>query len=192
MAIRLWLRACLSPYETVWDQFRPQYEDIIQRVESIVNDGNRFPDKQSKEFSFELGILPVLQFVTGKCRFPLLRRRALQVILAAPKRECIFDSSYLHALYERVMHLEEASLGLLEGQIPSDHQLPPESARIHHVDMPPLPSRPEGRPVNFLSKPHGIQGSWHVHSEYIKVDNSAVLRWFELKNSNASEFPKVE
>lgn len=154
-------------------------------------------DYQSKEFTFELGILPSLQFVVGKCRYPLIRRRALKLISSAPKRECIFDSMYCHALYERVMHIEEASLGLMPGQIPRDDQLPAEIARVCHVDskqpqcivgssmltqsVPPLPPRPSGRPVNFLSKPNGVEGSWHVQSEYLNLESSQLIRWFDLK-----------
>jgi hypothetical protein len=181
MAVKIWLRSCLSPYETTWDQFRPEFEEILARIEIIIDDTCRFPTKQSKEFTFELGILPALQFVVGKCRYPSLRRKALKLISGAPKRECIFDSTYSYALYERVMHIEEASLGLPPGQIPTDDQLPAEAARICHVDMPPLPARPNGRPVNFLSKPHGVEGSWHVQSEYLNLNSSELIRWFDLK-----------
>ncbi|TLD27724.1 hypothetical protein E2P81_ATG11012 [Venturia nashicola] len=134
LTIKIFLSACLSPFETVWDQYRAQFEEILALIEQVTDDAHRFPDQKSKEFTFELGILPSLQFVVGKCRYPLLRRRALKLIRSAPKRECIFDSTYCYALYERVMHIEEASLGLLPGQIPRDDQLPAETARICHVD----------------------------------------------------------
>jgi hypothetical protein len=135
LSVKLWLQTCLCPYETIWDQYKPQYEEILQLAETILGDTSRFPDQESKSFSFEICAIPAIQFVAWKCRWPAIRRRALLLLRASPLRECLFDTKYSHALYERVMMLEESSLNLKPGEIPAEDQLPPEAARIHLIDL---------------------------------------------------------
>lgn len=171
ISVRVWLEACLSPNETDWDNYKSKFEEMVQLAEPVIYDSLRFPDQPSKSFSFELGIIPTLQFVAWKCRWPKIRRKALFLLRNAPKRECVFDSSYAHALYERVRVLEESSLNLSEGQVPADDQLPPEHARIHVIDLPPLETTLHGRPVNFLSRPGGVEQGWSVRSECLQLND---------------------
>jgi hypothetical protein len=175
MSVRVWLEACLSPQETIWDNYKSQFEEMVALAEPIVHDNLRFPDEFSKSFSFELGIIPTLQFVAWKCRWPKIRRKALQLLLNAPRRECVFDSSYAYALYERVRVLEESALNLAKGQEPADDQLPPEEARIHVIDLPPLAPTMEGRAVNFLTRPNGAEHGWSIRSEILQVVGIAPL-----------------
>ncbi|QDS77041.1 hypothetical protein FKW77_006695 [Venturia effusa] len=172
MSVRVWLEACLSPDETIWDKYKSQFEEMVQLAEPIICDNLRFPDESSKSFSFELGIIPTLQFVAWKCRWPKIRRRALHLLRNAPKRECFFDSSYAYALYERVRILEESALDLSIGQESAKDQLPPEYARIHVIDLPPLAPRSNGRPVNFLSRPGGREQGWRVRAELLQMNNA--------------------
>lgn len=116
ISVRVWLEACLSPGETIWDQYKSKFEEMVQLAEPIISDSLRFPDESSKSFSFELGIIPQLQFIAWKCRWPKIRRKALQLLCQAPKREVVFDSSYAYAVYERVRILEESALNLGPGQ----------------------------------------------------------------------------
>jgi hypothetical protein len=169
VSVRVWLEACLSPHETVWDNYKSQFEEMLELAEPVIYDNLRFPDEFSKSFSFELGIIPPLQFVAWKCRWPKIRRRALRLLRDAPRRECVFDSSYSYALYERVRILEESALNLNKGQAPADDQLPPEDARIHVIDLPPLAPTMNGRAVNFLTRPSGAEQGWYVRSEFLQL-----------------------
>lgn len=175
MSVRVWLEACLSPHETVWDNYKSQFEEMIELAEPVLYDNLRFPDESSKSFSFELGIIPPLQFVAWKCRWPTIRRKALQLLRNAPRRECVFDSSYSYALYERVRILEESALNLNDGQAPADDQLPPEDARIHVIDLPPLAPTMNGRAVNFLTRPSGAKLGWGVRSEFLQLSGLELL-----------------
>jgi hypothetical protein len=135
LSMKLWLQTCLCPYETAWDQYKSQYEEILQLSEAMLDDNSRFPNRESKSFSFEICAIPAIQFVAYKCRWPAIRRKALLLLRASPQRECLFDTRYSHALYERVMILEELGLNLAHGEFPSEDQLPPETARIHQIDL---------------------------------------------------------
>jgi hypothetical protein len=187
ISVRVWLEAGLSPQETVWDNYKSQFEKMVELAEPVVSDHLRFPDEFSKSFSFELGIIPPLQFVAWKCRWPRIRRKALRLLRSAPRRECVFDSSYSYALYERVRVLEESALNLSEGQEPADDQLPPESARIHVIDLPPLPPTVNGRAVNFLTRPNGADQGWSVRSEYLQLNNLELLNRNEESPSTTDD-----
>ncbi|KAF2669407.1 hypothetical protein BT63DRAFT_479256 [Microthyrium microscopicum] len=177
LTVRLWLLNACALYETSWDSYKAEFEELIRLVEEIVGDGIRFPNSQSKLFSFELGIIPPLELVARKCRYPTIRRRALELLRLSPKRECLFDSFYSHLLNERVMQLEEMALKLPPGQIPTDYQLPPENARIHLVffafeEIPGV----RGWPVSFLFKPQGPGEEWYLRKELLDAEGS-FLKW---------------
>jgi hypothetical protein len=141
----------------------------------------------SKLFSFELGIIPPMEVVARKCRYPKIRRKALEMLRQSPKRECLFDSMYSAILDERVMELEEAAFKLPPGQIPDDDQLPPENSRVHLIffayeEVPGL----RGWPVSFLSKPRGPNGEWFIRKELLDA-RGTLMKW-KPTNSPFNEF----
>ncbi|TLD30182.1 hypothetical protein E2P81_ATG06835 [Venturia nashicola] len=163
----LWLAASLSPNESTWDQYKDEYETIVTLSRTLV------PEvvDRSKQFSFEMGIIAPLHFVAWKCRWPHIRRKALALLKAAPRRECLFESYDSCAVFTRVMLVEEEYLGLLPHEVPPEDQLPPEQFRIHQVDITPVPPTAEGNSINFLSKPFGTSGAWHKRTEYVQLGN---------------------
>ena len=176
-AIRMLLNVQHSPYETTWDEQKASFEEILQLSEGLMGDTNRIPDEQSRRFSFELGIIPPLNLMASRCRYPSLRRRALALLAQSQRRECLFDTKYCTALQERIMCLEEAALKLPAGTIPTDDQLPPESARIHLIHFAQAePGQPEvtsGWEVAFFTRPYGLDGQWNIWKELIDVDKAA-------------------
>jgi hypothetical protein len=165
----IWLSAALYPNETAWDMFKEQFEDIVRLSGILVASSVRFPDELSKRFSFEMGIIPPLHFVAWKCRWPHIRRKALALLWASPRRECLFESHRSFMCFQRVMEVEEEGLGLGPGQMPGPDQLPPEEARIHQVDIAAAEPTPEGYPISFLMKPDGIDGAWCSRVEVVNL-----------------------
>jgi hypothetical protein len=167
---QLWLMGASSPYETAWDMYKSDFEELLSYIEDVVLDSVQFAKAHTKLFSFELGIIPPLELIIRKCRYPSIRRRALALLKAYPKRECLFDSFYAALLDERVIEMEEACFKLPPGCVPDDDQLPPEHERIHLVffaydNVPGV----DGWLVSFLSKPHGVREEWCVRRESIDV-----------------------
>lgn len=185
MSVRVWLEASLSTDEMIWDKYNDKFEEMVQLAEPVIYDSLRFPDESSKAFSFELGIIPTLQFVAWKCRWPKIRRKALQLLRIAPKRECVFDSSYVYALYEKVRELEESALNLSPGEVPADDQLPPEHARVHIIDLPPLAPTWNGKAVRFLTRPGGSGQGWSVRSEILHLNE--VNKPHQVEDDNAHQ-----
>ncbi|KAF1813381.1 hypothetical protein P152DRAFT_316985 [Eremomyces bilateralis CBS 781.70] len=182
LSIRYWLEGCAAPTESIWDDYKSVYEEILGLVEDVVQSTRMVPEHRVRSFHFEMGYIPPLQFVLWRCRYPQIRRKALRILRDLPRQECLFDSKQIAVLYAQVISLEEESLGIPLGETPSDDQLPPESSRIHRIDFPPLPPTSRGRPVNFLSRPNGLDGGWHVRSQYLGLKEMEFLRWFDMKS----------
>jgi hypothetical protein len=177
LTVYLWLLTSCNTYESAWDDHKEKFEQLLVMIEEVMNDEIRFTEDSSKVFSFELGLIPALELLARKCRYPKLRRRALTLLRKSPKRECLFDSFYSAVLDERVMELEEMAFKLSPGQIPDENQLPPEHARIHLIffayeEIPGL----RGWPVSFLSKPDGPNESFMIRKELLDAEGS-FMKW---------------
>jgi transcription factor-like protein len=177
LTISLWLDTSCTTYESAWDAHKEKFEELMGLVEGVMKDDVRFAETNGKAFSFELGIIPALELIARKCRYPKIRRRALLFLRKSPKRECLFDSFYSAVLDERVMELEEQAFKLPPGQIPDENQLPPEHARIHLIffayeEIPGL----RGWPVSFLSKPRGPNEDWFIRKELLDAEGS-FMKW---------------
>jgi hypothetical protein len=173
LTMALHMRGHLHKRETDWDSLKDKFEEIVRCTEAVVNDMGRYPDTDSKFFSFEVGMVPALQLVVSKCRYGSLRRRALAVLRACPLKEAIYDSKDADMLSTRVMELEEASIaGLEPGTVPRDDQLPSEESRITQVDIPSFESTIQGSLVRFMSRPMGLNGPLQVYEEYVLLHRS--------------------
>lgn len=166
---------CLSPDETAWDKHKEKFEQIITLSEAVVQETIACESRVPIRFSFEFGIIPPLHFVAWKCRYPLLRRRVLKMLLTCPRRECLFDTNQFYALFLRVMELEEAALGLEPDQIPGENVLPPEHTRIHHFQVMSSTNTSNVRAVVFLSKSNGLCKPWLRRVEYIDMGATFLL-----------------
>jgi len=186
-AVRMWIESFLYPNETVWDAYKGEYEEILQLVASALDDSMRFPDPMSKLFAFEMPMIPILHFVAIKCRWPHIRRRAIDFLRTCPQRECMFTSRYSLILAEKVMEIEESSLNYGTGHIPPEDMLPSESSRIYHINFPPLSGSRHGRAVNFMTKPQGISEPWSIRTDYINIKSIELLRWFDVTGSSLED-----
>jgi hypothetical protein len=169
LTIRVWLNAALFPNETSWDLYKWEYEEIVRLTGTLIAVSASVPDEASKRFSFEMGIIPQLHFVAWKCRWPHIRRKALSLLLASPRRECLFESHRSYTVFSRVMKVEEECFNLPPGSVPGENELPPEKFRVHQVDIGVAPPTSAGSPMNFLLKPQGLDGPWHSRTEYIHI-----------------------
>ncbi|QDS68521.1 hypothetical protein FKW77_010888 [Venturia effusa] len=156
----------LHSSESVWDGYRDMFEEIIVSAERTLEaPGIIAPPQRSSRFCFGIGPVPLLQLVAWKCRWPHIRRRAIQILKSAKRRETVFDSENVANLFTKLQEIEESALNLPEGVIPEEGQLPPEESRVHRIDVAPLPPTPEGLAVNFLLKRN--DGTCYIRCEYV-------------------------
>jgi hypothetical protein len=185
LAMKIRIAGSLEVEETSWDRHKTDYEEIVELSEKVLLGS---PDSHSEltgYFSFELGVVSPLHFVAFRCRWPIIRRRALSLLYLYPRREGLYDSKRSYNVFKRVMLVEELSLGLQPGQEPAPDDLPPEFARIHQIDTTSEPVTPIGTPVNFISKLGGPAGVWYIRREFIHLGSMKIYGNIPDPDSNA-------
>lgn len=171
------LAAYVVSNECEWDSRREEYEEILRVSEALLADSAYEPDGPSKGFNLEVGLIYPMHAVAWKCRYPSIRRRALDLLLRSPRREWLLDSRQYHAIFSRIMAIEEECLGLPPHAVPDDSVLPPEHVRVHEffcVPQPEIARDPSGYGVTFMTKPEGIQGPWNFTTEYMSLPTVGV------------------
>ncbi|TID16892.1 hypothetical protein E2P81_ATG09449 [Venturia nashicola] len=164
--VEAFISTSLHAAESVWDGYRDMFEEILLAAERSCEAPSIIaPTQRSSRFCFGIGTVPLLQLVAWKCRWPHIRRRAIQILRSAKRRETVFDSENMANLFTKLQEIEESALNLPEGEIPKEGQLPPEEARVHRIDVAPLPPTPEGLAVNFLLK--RSDGTCHIRCGYV-------------------------
>ncbi|CAL5870490.1 uncharacterized protein PFLUO_LOCUS4727 [Penicillium psychrofluorescens] len=161
--------------ESDWDAYRSDYEGFIELAESLVSDQDHYSDPLAKALSLDFGMIFPLHAVAWKCRWPHLRRKGLDLFHKIPKREWSLVSERYHAIFSRIMEIEESHLHLAPGTIPDENMLPPEHVRIHDFQVVPNPTSPGERPlfaVSFFRRPDGVESDWHCQTEYLHLGTS--------------------
>ena len=131
--VSVWLSVCTSAEECAVDLHIADFEEIIELGAKLVSQGEPGPSRP-EIFSFEMGLIAPLYYAALKCRVPSLRRRALQVLRLAPRREGLWkrscscqDSGTSH----RTRREDLFEWRLAAGKCP--HPSPKPSARSNHA-----------------------------------------------------------
>lgn len=123
-----WLRRSTTPEECAHDLNMSAFETVVNLAESIASvagtRGQRI-EMRSSTFLFDMEIVSPIYFVAIKCRHPQLRRRAINVLAGAWRREGLWDSNMAAAIAQRCMEIEERNLSTLDGS-----ELPTEKDRM--------------------------------------------------------------
>jgi len=118
--------------ETLWDQYTERMEKIVSLGSLIVNSISceHIAQKRGPEFSLDMNIVAPLYGIAHRCRHPVIRRKAVALLYAAPRQEGIWDSILTARVAERLIHIEEEGLGNVT--CPEDV---PDWARISDVSV---------------------------------------------------------
>lgn len=160
-----WVSTLISPYQCVHDAHIPAYTAAVVLAEQIYGTGSMRIQhaRRANTFLLEVEVVGPLYWICVKCRHPAVRRRAIAVMRSMHHREGMWCSDIAAVVADRVVAVEEASLG--------DRELPSEEARVHGLpfafegDVGPF-----GLSVTFQSKPFGVYGDWMVWQEQIALD----------------------
>lgn len=123
------LKTCIDcGPETTFDQFRPEFEEMVSRVEAVTRilglSDTEPLHREKVPFSMELGVVHPLFFVAWKCRDWSIRRRAISVLRKCGK-EGVWEGPIMAVVAKRLADIEE------QGLRPGDFV--PELARIHDL-----------------------------------------------------------
>lgn len=104
-----------SSEETIFDCFEEEFSRIIELAYLLTADASE--EQRSPIPTFDMGILPHLYFVASRCRHPLLRRKALELLRRGPRQEGIWSRDMLAGIGERIMGMEEKLCGSVESSM---------------------------------------------------------------------------
>ncbi|KAI1477562.1 hypothetical protein F4774DRAFT_192797 [Daldinia eschscholtzii] len=95
---------CFDSTEMMYDQYIPQFEDVVQRCKRFTD----FPSEVSTKVGFinEIGRLPLLAFVGMKCRKASVRQEAVNLLTRCDWRESTWDSENVANVVTGIMKLE--------------------------------------------------------------------------------------
>jgi hypothetical protein len=137
----VWLTTRLAPLQTVFDEYQFHFREILGHAEVYVN----CKALEKLTFTFEVGAVPPLYCTAIKCRVPTLRRRALQLLAKAPRKECMWGATSTAQLAARIIEIEERGLGLSPPTWDGlnkdnsvsvvDDKLPDEDQRVHNLEV---------------------------------------------------------
>ncbi|KXT06176.1 hypothetical protein AC578_1412 [Pseudocercospora eumusae] len=112
----------LSLGEMAWDAFHAKFTAIVDLAAALLEDNKRsdasiigarwetsgvFISSSNAELSFSLGIVDPLYEVVARCRDPVLRRKALELLASHPRQECMWSSWSAWKVGKFLMRLEE-------------------------------------------------------------------------------------
>ncbi|KAF4766843.1 hypothetical protein HAV15_010877 [Penicillium sp. str.  len=131
---------CLKQQETVFDAHFADFATIVAQSKLIL-DASAGPNGVQPPFTFEMSVGVPLAMTMLRCRDPVLRRRALDLLRLAPPIQGFFKCAPVALFSEILMKLEEGyGLAVRENTVAlsqdveattSQAALIPEEARIH-------------------------------------------------------------
>jgi hypothetical protein len=100
--------------ETIWDNYHTQFRLIIEYAKVFLNPTSITHDakKAKPHFTLEPGIIAPLMLVATRCRHPLIRREALELLVAWPRKEGVWDSHSAARRCQGWMEIEEAGIAI--------------------------------------------------------------------------------
>lgn len=162
----IWLRRSTSPEESANDLSMNEFEtavDLAESIHSIAGTRSQRSDLNSSTFLFDMEIVSPIYFIGVKCRHPQLRRRAINILAGAWRREGLWDSNMAAAVVRRAVEIEEKNLTTLDGS-----ELPAEEDRLYNVQITSdIGIHPTHHRITLYKKPDGVDGRWQTWNEVI-------------------------
>ena len=99
--------------ETIWNGFTERFEQVVDLATFIVESSScdKFTQNRGAEFSLDMHTVAPLYAVAHRCRHPIVRRKAVSLLYAAPRQEGVWDSVLTARVAERLIGIEESGLG---------------------------------------------------------------------------------
>ena len=119
-----WTLAFTKRRETDFDQWVGHFTLIVSLARELLSlDPRSSSDGRTLPFSLEHGVVRALQWTATRCRDPIVRRQAITLLSAHPRKEGFWDWRRSIRISEFVLAWEESQLGSLsvEQRVPPDH-----------------------------------------------------------------------
>ncbi|CAG8886483.1 unnamed protein product [Penicillium egyptiacum] len=117
-----------SEFESIFDHYTDRFQTIVDLAESVTEMWKRESQAFSLLFSFDLGITPPMFLAASRCRHPLIRRKAVSLMLQSPFYHGAWQDRYSGLCAQRMIEIEEQNVGIIV-----DHINVTENQRIRKV-----------------------------------------------------------
>jgi antitoxin component HigA of HigAB toxin-antitoxin module len=114
--------------ESVFDNYTSYFQAIVDLAECVTEAWMKDSKKFNLLFSFDLGITPPMFFVASRCRHPLIRRKAVNLMLHSPFYHGAWQDRYSGLCAQRIIEIEENATGIIVDYIDV-----PENRRIRKI-----------------------------------------------------------
>lgn len=106
LIVSIWLSSVLEMDRSRFAIYNDQFREIVDGIDSMLPH-RPHAHQQRSQVSFEMGYVPPLYFVIAQCRDLGLRRRALELLRKAPRREATWERAAVVGECKRRLELEE-------------------------------------------------------------------------------------
>ena len=132
--------------EMVYDSYLPDFQYIVQTCATLIAAQAPAQRPRNPRFSFEVGIIPPLHVTATKCRDPILRRKAIDLMFSSPRQEGMWDSVLVGRIAKWLINCEEDGLPPppLESRESSVSRSPSESGSLMEEQL------------SYPSPPHAV------------------------------------
>ena len=165
----IWIPNALNAGETSFDSYIDDFDSLVRLATSIYEkDLETTPTRRYASFSFEMQNIAPLYITAIKCRNPVIRRNALNLMKRMPRREGFWDSRLVIKMAERAIDIEEEGLEELKDSTGS--VVPSEWSRVHEISLAPESVGNSRRAlVSFTQRPNGLDCERSCRQEYFEV-----------------------
>ena len=179
------LAAIPSESEMVYDVFLPDFKYIVHMCALLIASHNSTQKPPNHRFTFEVGIVPPLHVTATKCRDPVVRREAVDLLFASPRQEGMWDGVLSARIGKWMCSCEEDGL-----ELPSLN-----SSRQSSVSQSSSPggNRGSGGRFSYPSPPPLVEdvnstGGWEDGKRISDVVNEAIGKGLALNEIDGSPF----
>jgi hypothetical protein len=116
--VSIMLATVLDTSEMIYDDFLPEFKHITSTCARIIacQDSTQLP--RNSRFSLDIGIIPPLHVTATKCRDPVVRREAIDLMFNSPRQEGMWDGVLSARIGDWMVRCEEE--GLTPPLLPQD------------------------------------------------------------------------
>lgn len=154
----------LDPDETIFHRYTREFVEIVDLAEAILRRRKQATPSSSpdhNDFALDMSIIHPLYITGTKCRSPITRRRAINLLLEGPASEGVWESTTNAAVCEAIMMIEEAGIDFDLSGMGNEDLLPiPEENLIHSVDTWVEPSERHAS-IYVSRRLSGLDQGWH-------------------------------
>lgn len=98
-----------------FDDHLEGFQEILRHATLILDAMELDRPRPGANFTFEISLIPAVNFVGTRCRCPTTRRQAVALLARSPPREGMWDSEQEVLVLNRVIEMEEDEVDLVTG-----------------------------------------------------------------------------